>query len=231
MNKLEATQEWLTKFKSISTFSMEEALKENIDSLIELTPIVSGDDVYYNGESYTVDSVEDKDYVYLETYENIEVDIEDVESVVYNNEELSVIEVNYDEETVELEDEIIIHISDIQEVMYEDIHHKVIKFNGDTLELDYSLLKVDYDRVEKEKYSLLPMWGTMWTFSEDLDEDWVRENLDKVAKCGFRIYEDYKTGDIYIGIDGAGYNFYEAHWIPLYEARGLKWHSDETETC
>ena len=75
------------------------------------------------------------------------------------------------------------------------------------------------------------MWGTMWTFSEDLDEDWVRENLDKVAKCGFRIYEDYKTGDIYIGIDGAGYNFYEAHWIPLYEARGLKWHSDETETC
>lgn len=30
-----------------------------------------------------------------------------------------------------------------------------------------------------------------------------------------------------IGIDGAGYDFYEAHWIPLYEARGLHWHEGE----
>ena len=30
-------------------------------------------------------------------------------------------------------------------------------------------------------------------------------------------------------IDGAGYDFYESHWIPLYKARGLQWHETETE--
>lgn len=32
---------------------------------------------------------------------------------------------------------------------------------------------------------------------------------------------------IYIGIDGAGYDFYESHWIPLYTVRGLEYHSEE----
>lgn len=236
MNKLEATREWVKEFNAVSQSLIERAFKDNVDSLIELTPIVDGNDVYYNGDYYTVDSVDGRDYVYLETSENIEVDIDDVEAVVYNGEELSVIEVDYEKETIELDTmdvdkELIIPISDVQEVVYEDKNIKVIESNGDTLELDYSLKKVEYDEVEKECYSWLPMWGTMWTFPEGIDEDWARENLDLVAKCGFRIYEDYETGDIYIGIDGAGYNFYEAHWVPLYEARGLKWHSDEAETC
>ena len=47
-----------------------------------------------------------------------------------------------------------------------------------------------------------------------------------MADCGFRIYEQEDYGYIF-GIDGAGYDFYEAHWIPLYKARGLKWHLTE----
>lgn len=49
--------------------------------------------------------------------------------------------------------------------------------------------------------------------------DFIRENLQKVADCGFRIYEHDDYG-IYLGIDGGGYDFYEAHWIPLYKAAG-----------
>jgi hypothetical protein len=71
------------------------------------------------------------------------------------------------------------------------------------------------------------MWGWMWMFEERLDEDWARDNLDKMAECGFRVFDDEETGDIYIGIDGAGYDFYSQHWIPLYEARGLQWHNAE----
>ena len=40
------------------------------------------------------------------------------------------------------------------------------------------------------------------------------------------------TGSIFgyfFGIDGAGYSFYEEHWIPLYKARGLQWHKTEGE--
>ena len=71
----------------------------------------------------------------------------------------------------------------------------------------------------------LPMWSTMWAFGLRIDEDWARENLEEIGKCGFKIFESEDYG-IVIGIDGAGYDFYEDHWIPLYDARGLKWHEE-----
>lgn len=86
---------------------------------------------------------------------------------------------------------------------------------------------VDIDDVHIEHDSWLPMWGTLWTFGERLDEEWALDNLDIMSQCGFRIFEDDETGDVYFGIDGAGYDFYEAHWIPLYKARGLRWHNKE----
>lgn len=71
-----------------------------------------------------------------------------------------------------------------------------------------------------------PMWGTMWTFGSNLDEDWVRDHggLEAMRECGLWVYDDEDLG-IFFGIDGAGYDFYEQHWIPLYEKRGLKWHT------
>lgn len=77
-----------------------------------------------------------------------------------------------------------------------------------------------------EKYDL-PMWGTMWTFEETLDEDWARNNTETLRECGIWAYESDELG-VLIGIDGAGYDFYENHWIPLYEARGLQWHDEKT---
>lgn len=74
----------------------------------------------------------------------------------------------------------------------------------------------------------LPMWGTLWSFGERVDEDWARDNAQAVSACGFRVYEA-EDGEVFIGINGAGYDFYETHWIPLYEARGLQWHETEEE--
>lgn len=73
-----------------------------------------------------------------------------------------------------------------------------------------------------DNYSF-PMWGTVWSL-HSLDEDWVLGNLDIVSDCGFYVYETDEIG-VFIGIDGAGYDFYEAHWIPLYKARSLQWHN------
>lgn len=80
----------------------------------------------------------------------------------------------------------------------------------------------DYENVE---YGL-PMWGTMWTFGSSLDSEWARNNLDVMADAGFKIFETDELG-IFFGINGAGYDFYEAHWNKLYIARGLKWHNEE----
>lgn len=85
--------------------------------------------------------------------------------------------------------------------------------------------------ISVERDSFLPMWGTMWTFSDSCDEEWANgeylgPHLQEMADCGFRIYESEDFGIIF-GIDGCGYDFYSSHWCPLYIARGLKWHKEE----
>lgn len=77
-------------------------------------------------------------------------------------------------------------------------------------------------------YDKFPMWGWMWQFSDSLDDYWLKEEggIATMSELGFRIYESEEFG-YFFGIDGAGYDFYEVHWIPLYRARGLLWHVDE----
>lgn len=76
----------------------------------------------------------------------------------------------------------------------------------------------------------LPMWGTMWSFGDSCDNHWLEDQggIQIMSDHGFRIYEHDEFG-YFFGIDGAGYNFYEQHWGPLYEARGLQWHEKEVE--
>lgn len=74
----------------------------------------------------------------------------------------------------------------------------------------------------------LPMWGMMWAMMDPCDIDWAESEvgLASLDQSGFSVYrfEDY---GIIFGIDGAGYSFYEEHWIPLYKLRGLHWHKEE----
>lgn len=86
------------------------------------------------------------------------------------------------------------------------------------------------DDFEVEYDDALPMWGTMWSFGDSADDWWLEEGngIEIMSECGFRIYESDEFG-YFFGIDGAGYNFYDAHWIPLYKARGLQWHDPVAE--
>lgn len=86
------------------------------------------------------------------------------------------------------------------------------------------------DDFEVERDGGLPMWGTMWTFGDSADDWWLEEDdgIKLMSECGFRVYESEDFGFIF-GIDGAGYDFYSAHWIPLYKARGLRWHDPAAE--
>ena len=71
-------------------------------------------------------------------------------------------------------------------------------------------------------------WGYLFHPECSLDEQWIRENISIVQDCGILVYDTEETG-ILLGIDGCGYSFWESHWIPLYKARGLSWHSEEEE--
>ena len=95
---------------------------------------------------------------------------------------------------------------------------------GDEIEEVTPMTEEQLEEVE----SFLPMWGTMWSFGDIMDNYWLEEKggLEAMARCGFRVYTQEDFGYIF-GIDGAGYDFYEDHWIPLYKERGLHWHTEE----
>ena len=100
-----------------------------------------------------------------------------------------------------------------------------------TIELEtFETVKAYRQEFEVVYDDALPMWGTLWSFG-DIADDWWLEDGDGIkimSECGFKIYESDEFG-YFFGIDGAGYNFYEAHWIPLYKARGLQWHDPVSE--
>lgn len=92
----------------------------------------------------------------------------------------------------------------------------------DGIEITLSISEFEVERCD------LPMWGTMWSFGNSLDDEWLSNygGIKLMSECGFRIFHSEEFG-YFFGIDGAGYDFYEAHWIPLYEARGLHWHEGD----
>ncbi len=95
---------------------------------------------------------------------------------------------------------------------------------------DGESIMVEEDDFELYEYAFLPMWGEMWQFKDPIDDFWLKEmdGIQVMSDCGFRIYESEEFG-YFFGIDGAGYDFYESHWIPLYKKRGLQWHDSEAE--
>ena len=100
-----------------------------------------------------------------------------------------------------------------------------------TIELDNGDICKDFSSsFERDNNSYFPMWGTMWQFGDSCDEYWLEEKdgIRIMSNLGFRIYYNEDWG-YFFGIDGAGYDFYTEHWIPLYKARGLHWHKEEEE--
>jgi hypothetical protein len=62
-------------------------------------------------------------------------------------------------------------------------------------------------------------WSTLFAPRRGLENDWLIEHAAEVAALGFFVFESEDYGCL-LGIDGAGYDFYEAHWVPLYELHG-----------
>ncbi len=66
------------------------------------------------------------------------------------------------------------------------------------------------------------MWNAMWVIGGGPSY----EEIQEFNECGISVYED-DDGGWYFGIDGCGYDFYDAHWIKLYRKYGICRHSTE----
>lgn len=95
---------------------------------------------------------------------------------------------------------------------------------------DGKLISATEDDFEVERVDMLPMCGTMWQFRDSSDNRWMTEGggIEVMSRLGFRIYAHDNFG-CFFGFDGAGFDFYEAFWEPLYKARGLQWHDPAAE--
>jgi hypothetical protein len=82
------------------------------------------------------------------------------------------------------------------------------------------------------------MWGTMFLVNDPVDKQRIKALLHPVTDEEDELYGCQEVGQtgiyafdvdghLVLGINGAGYDFYEHHWMPLYEALGYGWHERE----
>lgn len=70
---------------------------------------------------------------------------------------------------------------------------------------------------EQESLSFYPMWGWMWLVKDNYIEDQIRKHIKKLSKLGLRFYErenEIMGTELWMGVEGAGFDFYEAIWQP-----------------
>ena len=75
-----------------------------------------------------------------------------------------------------------------------------------------------------------PMWGTVFEARDRMMSRYLVKNGDKLYNIGIGMIDG--VDDSFLSmmfVKGAGYNFYHAHWIPLY-VDVLGWVSDEADS-
>ena len=77
---------------------------------------------------------------------------------------------------------------------------------------------------ESEHY---PMWSTIFEERDDFISDRIMSDIDELYKIGIGVIRptDYTNACLFIA--GAGYDFYDAHWIPLF--KHWEWLKDDKD--
>lgn len=118
----------------------------------------------------------------------------------------------------------------------EEYDEAVEQYNSDFAEYEENMRKWKqyqdaYEEWEQEQEDgdYYPMWGTLFECNDSYIADRILENVKGVQSIGFIILDDFEELNVCLGVNGAGYDFYEAHWIPLYDLLGLHWHKEDSE--
>jgi len=86
-----------------------------------------------------------------------------------------------------------------------------------------ALAAADEDEIDEDEIEAIATEVyEAWTESGDEDAALVMAGWDDVGSTGIVAREF--DGELLLGINGAGYDFYESHWHRLYEELGYSWH-------
>ena len=119
-------------------------------------------------------------------------------------------------------------VRDMTSIPY-SVLEKLQKIYYETGDEEYMVEEITpREYVDEYEYGNLPIHGTLWEL-DSIEQYKIEEGNEELIKglveCGFRIYETWDYGYV-IGIDGTGYDFYDSHWLPLYNLLELKWHNE-----
>ena len=90
----------------------------------------------------------------------------------------------------------------------------------------YDLECLNSEKFIEENNEYFPaMYATMYSCKDWTDAEWIRRNIEAVEEIGFAVY-NYEYCGILLGINGAGFDFYDSYWKELYLAMGFKWHEN-----
>lgn len=82
------------------------------------------------------------------------------------------------------------------------------------------------DKLRRDQEEI--MWGTVFEAKDQFLADKIRENSEAIIQDAGLTIVDVGDADkdgaydtaLFLGVNGAGYDFYESHWIPLYRIFG-----------
>ena len=108
-----------------------------------------------------------------------------------------------------------------------EVTDKDIQNEGYEIE-DMDENQIDDARSEIENQQREVMWSTLFEAKDNTIKDWILDDYEKIiTEAGFTIIDlsrenegEYETG-VFLGVNGAGYDFYDQHWIPLYKIFGV----------
>ena len=78
---------------------------------------------------------------------------------------------------------------------------------------------------EAENY---PMWNTLFEAKNNMMSEWIEEHVDELYKIGIGVMLGGDCLNNMLFMSGCGYDFYEAHWIPLF-TKLFTWVKIDTE--
>ena len=98
---------------------------------------------------------------------------------------------------------------------------------------NYNKKSMTEDELEDAKMEMMDtqrevMWGTLFEAKNKFVAENIIDNSDAIiSDAGFTIIDlsrenegEYETG-VFLGVNGMGYDFFDAHWIPLYKILGV----------
>ncbi|TSC54107.1 MAG: Uncharacterized protein LiPW30_763 [Parcubacteria group bacterium LiPW_30] len=86
--------------------------------------------------------------------------------------------------------------------------------------MEYIIYPDGYDWGNEEE-PLYPMWSTLFEAKDEFLSDKLKKYKNEMAEVGIYLMEIEETNAMMF-ICGCGYDFYQAHWVPLYRDI-LKW--------